>query len=1005
MTNTLRTADFLAAILPTTGVYFSAKLDGAYWTHEAFQDTTSLALELKDISDNGLDAYYACASYKAAKYINAKGKTKTRTQENVRYVKSLWMDIDVKPEGNHYADQKLACEAVKQMCVSVGIPQPNVWVSSGYGVHIYWTLDRDLTPQEWAPLAELLQRVQMHHGILADHALTTDAARTLRPINTLNYKYDKTAPVRGFIQGDHLSSDALLEQLQAYCDANGILPKQRKTKEEIVLSGDLADLANGMGEYPPSDAEKMADACAVFAAMRDTQGANQDNVEWFTALTVLNKCTNGHEIAHNWSSGYDGYDFSETQAQLDRIADEYKPASCDTFRKCSTHCQTCTLTVSNPIILGYPTNDNSEEIYTPDEDNQEDEDLPPLPPVFDDKFAITKRGGLLAHITKKAKNGKDEERVWVHCCAQYPIVDFIWLDDIAGEYNARIRSRVRPNVWTVADIKLATIGQGGAALARDLGGKAGVMAIGPIYNLENYMKTWVDDIQRQTATQQVANHLGWQPDGSFLIGSKKYHPDGSVSPTALAKNLAKQSTSNTPRGNLKDFSEALNALYNRPHYMPYQFAILASLGSVLLPLVWNGNAGIPLSLWSSKPGLGKTNAAKVGLAMWGDPNAPGQLTNAEGTTELALYTMAGERKNLPILLDETTPWTGDRLSKFAYRYADGVPKQQAKAEGGLRDNSHLSWCNVCYMTSNTSVLSQIMAVYKNNEAQSVRVFEYEIPNLAEMFGPKWGIRVEDQHLLDTIFANSGTAGEAFAKTIALKTRQDVLRVTMRDMVQDIYKRTGVGAKGRYWVHFVAATITAGTIAKRIGIHDFPMGVIWEWALGTIVSMTDATTEAQDSPEDLLADMLRDLYPGLIITLTEGRHNTGAILAPNVSLPRTVITGRVIQDQDVIYLSTAAVLNWCSRTGANFRELSKNLTDLGILGNKSARFMLGVGTPINVTRSRCWALNKVSQLGVIPTPLPNNVIQGDFSGKQDTTNDDTTVPSGQVRVDAGQAGVV
>jgi hypothetical protein len=360
--------------------------------------------------------------------------------------------------------------------------------------------------------------------------------------------------------------------------------------------------------------------------------------------------------------------------------------------------------------------------------------------------------------------------------------------------------------------------------------------------------------------------------------------------------------------------------------------------------------------------------------------------------------MAGQRKHMPVLLDETTPWEGDRLSDFAYRYADGTPKQQAKAEGGLRDNSHLSWANIIYLTSNSSVVNQITSSKKNAAAQVARIFEIEIPDL--------GLVTEDQHLLDVLYQNTGVAGQRFVAAIATTAVREKVTLLVKAKIKDLYARTSVATEGRYWVHLAACTLVAGEIAARLGIHQFNMKLLDLWVRDRINEMSGSAILAYEEAEDTVSDLLRDVYPGLIITLNEGHGTKGAVLAPNTYPPRNTVKGRMVIESNLLYLATGAINEWCTKHGVDARALSSALHRKGILIERDVRYPVGRGTNIPVARARCWLLTGDLTKAVVDDETAkieqaNNILRGDFRGHKNADQQPhPDLPVGEVRADAG-----
>ncbi len=98
------------------------------------------------------------------------------------------MDLDVEP-GNpkKFESQEAALDGLVDFCRTTSLPMPMV-VSSGGGIHVYWTLDHEILPETWRQTAEGLKALCVHHKFKADGACTSDPARVLRPVGTANRK-------------------------------------------------------------------------------------------------------------------------------------------------------------------------------------------------------------------------------------------------------------------------------------------------------------------------------------------------------------------------------------------------------------------------------------------------------------------------------------------------------------------------------------------------------------------------------------------------------------------------------------------------------------------------------------------------------------------------------------------------------------------------------------------------------------------------------------------------
>jgi hypothetical protein len=197
--------DFLAAVLPSSGLYCAAEFTTKKKEH-LFVDTRDELISIGDKWTGTKDAYFGLASFK---------ETGSRTADNTTHLKSLFIDLDLGGK-KLYKSRKEAAEAFEVFMAKTGmrdLGQPIV-VSSGGGYHIYWPFTEDVETAKWKPLAESLKRLCKQEGLVIDWNCTADAARVLRIPGTVNLKFDppKPAKILAEVQG-RLSSMRLKRSL------------------------------------------------------------------------------------------------------------------------------------------------------------------------------------------------------------------------------------------------------------------------------------------------------------------------------------------------------------------------------------------------------------------------------------------------------------------------------------------------------------------------------------------------------------------------------------------------------------------------------------------------------------------------------------------------------------------------------------------------------------------------------------------------------------------------
>jgi hypothetical protein len=110
----VNTHAFLSQVLPSSGLLIAAhlkKIETDYiWVNDVEPDIAGILKKSTEFVWDQQDAYFALASYNhnkvwnptAKNYNGSVGKFETRTQANTRSMRTLFLDIDVKQDGDHY---------------------------------------------------------------------------------------------------------------------------------------------------------------------------------------------------------------------------------------------------------------------------------------------------------------------------------------------------------------------------------------------------------------------------------------------------------------------------------------------------------------------------------------------------------------------------------------------------------------------------------------------------------------------------------------------------------------------------------------------------------------------------------------------------------------------------------------------------------------------------------------------------------------------------------------
>jgi putative DNA primase/helicase len=110
------------------------------------------------------------------------------------------------------------------------------------------------------------------------------------------------------------------------------------------------------GTFPAAQIDPILAGCAWLAHCR-TDAVNLSEPEWYGMLSIVGRCRNGDQLAHEFSKPYLHYSSEETAAKLQHALRDAGPATCARIRNSlggSSFCNSCSNAgrVKSPIVLG-----------------------------------------------------------------------------------------------------------------------------------------------------------------------------------------------------------------------------------------------------------------------------------------------------------------------------------------------------------------------------------------------------------------------------------------------------------------------------------------------------------------------------------------------------------------------------------------------------------------------------------------------------------------------------
>lgn len=921
------TAGFLETVLPKAGVKCVGIIANDKFNNLWGADAEWVDAVAERVDARGTNAYFALAGYD--------GERK-RKQVNVVAVRSLWLDIDtqeIKPK-EVYATKREAAGQVIKFSDELGMPRPTL-VSSGYGLHVYWPTTEDMTAAQWKVMAVQLKEACVKWGLAVDPSRTTDEASVLRIPGTRNFKGGSERPVKIVQWGDVADAALIRQALDAYV---GVAETDfLADRPSHIPAGDNAALAHGGFGSEPSSAHIIAERCGVVKLMRDTRG-NVDEPTWYGVLGVLAKTDEAPAICHTWSDGHPHYSPAATDAKVAQT-EGFGPTTCDRFRLLQPEiCGACPHAVKSPIVLGR----GVDATTAPSKMTVSAE----VAEKFDIKDVTLPEGykwmqGQLCAAVKVPPAKGDVDAVWdvrwepFSSVKFYPIARVRSHDDrYTMLINVEKKGRVTRNAQFI--MSNSTISAGGDSLARELGDRE--IAVSPAERplVQKYLQDWMKKLRTDYDESPAVTQFGWSGEG-FVLGETFITPTGSR-PAVLSGATAAMTSWVEPAGTLDAWVNAVNHIYAAPgldpdYVAPQQFSILVAFAAPLHKL-FGSDGGVTVYAYSPDTGYGKTTMQNVGTSAWGRPEA--LMLQKEGYTANGLTQRLGALQHLPIQVDELTNSTAAQASQMVYGISGGLGKLRLDTRGQPLPTQ--PWSTILSSCGNRSLGEILGSARANTEAEMARVWEFGLTRKSPMSVN------EALAAFLPLKSNYGHAGRAYMEYV-VKNREKVQNLLMRTR-HAFNEQMGITQGERYWSVLHACVLTAGAICKKLGLLDFDTSNITRWIALELVNNRNALRGQATSPEDLFAEMLGDMWPGVLVTLGEGDLVQGTP-ARVEKHPHGPVIGRSIVDAggsaELLLISRRYVRDWCDKRGTSMREMFNTLVNHGWVQPETRRLSLGKGT--------------------------------------------------------------
>jgi len=969
------TLSFFETVLPASGIKILAELihipnrPKPGWKYYRYNSHAAMAYAVQQFEAKGKHIYHACNGYGDWYLDEATNRNRIRTAVNVVSCRSLYDDIDTHKEGC-YANKKEAFEAVKALVATTGLPMPLV-VDSGGGLHLYWPLTEDVTPQEWSHLSSLKRRITKHLGLKVDRAVDMDLARVLRPVGSTNPKYEPPRPVTGKNSPRSFNPETLRTTMERYIKENNVPPDTLKVKRSDNPFAMLLER-----DYPDAYADVIAQHCAVVKWFKET-GA-PDEPLWHKLIGLLKHAKDGAEKIHEWGALYSGYSEAETQAKADAWA--HGPTLCTTFKSLSNMCEGCTHQCKSPIALGQI---EQTVVEVPPEATPAEVEAAPaltkeelLAKLLPTGYTLNEKG-LFASIHMP-------DDTWQNlpvCDTLFYPIDLTQGED--GEWNAVIEYRTQYGKYRQFSLPTSDIS------APDKLCSALAAHTIWIYNtkiarscVSEFMRKFCVGLQAHKREVKTEKAFGWNDDMTgFVIGTTMVTSNGEK-PVLLSDNVMSSGMGRDygTQGSVADWVSLVERIYNRPGAEAYQFAFLISAAAPLIRLAnIQGFHGIPVA-YTGKGGRGKTTMCRMACGIWGLGNLFLRSSNPNGSTVNAMVARVSIHRNLPWIMDELTGQEAKDVSGMLFSLSNGEPKDRLLSSGRFA-NAGLSWDTFTLITGNYNITELLATLDKQmTDAVQVRCFEVQVPDdyNETVFA---GVNVKE--LIDEKLQNCyGSVGRVLLK-FYMEKQASIVR-NIHKMRQKYVPNTADESRERFYIDTLVFAMVAGHAMKKLGLVNFDLDAVLKWAFANVKHLRTARADKHYSEEEIISHFLSSLHGKTVVTkhVRDGRSGTEIPIEPI----RGPISARVALEDKKFFITSKALNDWCKESGYLPSHIRDAMDKLGYIVHMKGRdksggfnFRIGAGTNIALGAARGFELNYAKVMGresqggnVVALPVANLV---------------------------------
>ena len=987
-------SDFYKRLFPPFGLRALAVFKNGLQNppaHTFYDNDEDLLAAAQSYDSLGKNVYHGCAVYETD--ANRKG-------ENVKAVKSLWIDADVGPT-KPYDTAKEAATDIEGFRIKLGLPAPSI-VVSGNGVHAYFHFTKAIESGNWSRVASAFAECLDHYGVKHDTSRTQDKASILRIPGTSNYKSNPPKDVKLKRVGDEIAVGEFYQKLKDYATANGVILSGGKPKAGKVAGPSNDIVGNSDKNHAPSESPLILPHCEVLREV-DESGGDVSYEIWWRALGVAKFTTTPDETAARWTRNRiaTGHDQDDWKGLMDEWA--AGPTTCANFSQHSSKCAACPKfgKLSTPLHLGTPAIPAVATVTPPPQTATFTKPQMAQPWDFKAQWilntvnAATRVGFTASGAMTRTTTAEDgTHRQTTFCDRYWQVMKRVRRP--AGEWQMEIAYEMcpgRPYQTSMLDPEAVPSPDmlRKAFSARELHIYGGKPAMDKAADVIKFEQDYMYRHEEETKTYPT---MGWANDthdtrgqltGEFVIGNTVISPNEPPREAQLSDTVASSvRAAFKVKGTTAMWVDLVNHIYNRPGAEAYQFLIASAFASPLVKLVTDGGEwhGIPIVV-TGDSGAAKTSTCLVAMSVYGYAQSLKFNASAgQGDTLNASTVKLGSLRNLPCIMDEMSGLDAERLADTFAALANGGPKDRMDRSGGLVKSPY-HWDMLTLVNTNDKLHEVLEGLRSQHStlAMQMRAFEVSLysSDLKTVFHDVNKMMVED----DLLGNNYGAVGREWLQFV-VKNREkisNVLKATRAQYMIDPNDKSNI----RFYKDLIVTIKVAAMLAKQRGFIHWDVNQMIKWAESQLVSLRDnvSVTNWDATISDFVGS-----YHGRTITTRHMKIGPGR-RAKDVELPLDNIAANALpvarkatEDKRFVF-TVNSMKEWCVKHRVLMSTLRDEMFARGFfavdpaVGKLETRMInIGSGTTITRPQTPCYELcyDKVAYADEGDSVDTSNVVQ-------------------------------